>query len=158
MSVQGFVIVAVATVLAGSILLDLPWGAALDATAPGLLLGMAVGRFGCLLGGCCAGQPASSRWGVWSSDRRLGVRRVPVQLLESALAGVVAALALLAVLQLGTGESGLDFVASLAVYVAGRQLLFPLRGIPRVTAHGRTITLVFASLVAVGSVAGLLAG
>lgn len=158
MSVQGFVIVAVATLLAGSILLDLRWGAVLDATAPGLLLGMTVGRLGCLLGGCCAGRPTSSRWGVWSSDRRLGVRRIPVQLLESALAGVVATLALLAVLQLRTGGSGLVFVASLAVYVAGRQLLFPLRDIPRATAHGRTITLISASLVAVGSVTGLLAG
>ena len=155
MSVQGFVLVAVATLSGGSLLLGLSPGPVLDATAPGLLLAMMVGRFGCLLGGCCAGRPTSSRWGVWSSDRRLGVRRVPVQLLESSLAGVVGALALLAVLLVGTSAGGLVFVAGFAAYTAGRQLLFPLRGIPRATAHGPILMLGSASLVALAATAAL---
>lgn len=155
MSVQGFVIVLVGVLLAGSLVLDLPWGAVLDVSAPGLLAGMTVGRFGCLLGGCCAGRPTASRWGVWLSDRRLGVRRIPVQLLESSLAALTGAAATLAVLAVGTGGNGFVFVASVAAYVAGRQLLFPLRDIARITAHGRVVTLALASLAAVSAVAGL---
>lgn len=155
MSIQGFVLVAVATLLGGSLLLGLSPGSVLDATAPGLLLGMMVGRFGCLLGGCCAGRPTSSRWGVWSSDRRLGVRRVPVQLLESSLAGVVGALTLAAVLVFGASAGGLAFVAGIAAYTAGRQLLFPLRGIPRTTAHGPMVMLASASLVSLAATLAL---
>lgn len=156
MSIQGFVLFAVATLFGGSLLLGLSPGLVLDSTAPGLLLGMMVGRFGCLLGGCCAGRPTSSRWGVWSSDRRLGVSRVPVQLLESSLSGVVGALALAAVLLVGTSAGGLVFVAGFAAYTAGRQLLFPLRGIPRTTAHGPMVMLGSASLVALAAAAALL--
>lgn len=156
MSIQGFVLVAVATLLGGSLLLGLPPGPVLDSTAPGLLFGMMVGRFGCLLSGCCVGRPTSSRWGVWSSDRRLGVRRIPVQLLESLLSGVVGALALAAVLRFGTSAGGLVFVAGFAAYTAGRQLLFPLRGIPRTTAHGPMIMLGSALIVAIAASATLL--
>lgn len=155
MSVQGFVLVAIATLLGGSWPLDLPAGSVLDATAPSLLLGMTVGRLGCLLGGCCAGRPTGSRWGVWSSDRRMGVRRIPVQLLESSLAGVVGVLTLLAALVFGASAGGLVFVAGIAAYTAGRQVLFPLRGIPRDTAHGRQIMLVSSSLVALAATAAL---
>jgi len=155
MSIQGFVLVAVATLLGGSLLLGLSPGPVLDVTAPGLLLGMMVGRFGCLLGGCCAGRPTSSRWGVWSSDRTVGVRRVPVQLFESSLAGVVAALAFFEVILFGTSAGGLVFVAGIAAYTGGRQLLFPLRGIPRTTAHGPKVMLGSASLVALAATAVL---
>ena len=156
MSIQGFVLVAVATLSGGALLLGLSPGAVLDTTAPGLLLGMMVGRLGCLLGGCCAGRPTSSRWGVWSSDRRLGVRRVPVQLLESSLAGVIGALAFAAVFLLEANSGGLVFVAGIAAYTAGRQLLFPLRGIPRTTTYGPKVMLGSASLVALAATAALL--
>ena len=151
MSIQGFVLVAVATLFGGSLLFGLLPGPVLDSAAPGLLLAMMVGRFGCLLGGCCAGHPTSSRWGVWSSDRSLGVRRVPVQLLESSLAGVVGTLALFGVVLLGASAGGLVFVAAIAAYTAGRQLLFPLRGIPRTTTHGPMVMLGLASLVSLAA-------
>ena len=35
-----------------------------DGAAPGLVLGMAIGRIGCFLGGCCYGVPCSQPWGV----------------------------------------------------------------------------------------------
>lgn len=89
--------------------------------------------------------------GVWSSDRRLGVRRVPVQLLESSLAGVVGTVALFGVVLLGGGAGGLVFVAAIAAYTAGRQLLFPLRGIPRTTTHGPMVMLGLASLVSLAA-------
>jgi len=42
---------------------DLPAGTVLDATTPGLLFGMTVGRFACFFGGCCAGRPSGGgRW------------------------------------------------------------------------------------------------
>lgn len=74
MCIQGFVLGAVATLVIGAPVADLALGPLLDVTAPALLFGMTIGRFGCLLGGCCAGRPTASRWGVWLSDRRLGMR------------------------------------------------------------------------------------
>jgi len=156
MSVQGFVLVAVATMLGGSLILGLSPGPVLDSMAPSLLLGLMVGRLGCLLGGCCAGRPTSSRWGVWSSDRSLGVRRIPVQLFESSLAGVLGAIALVAVSLLGARGGGLVFVAAFAAYTAGRQLLFPLRDIPRAITRGPVVMLTSGSLVALAATAVLL--
>ncbi|WP_448072922.1 prolipoprotein diacylglyceryl transferase family protein [Georgenia yuyongxinii] len=155
MSVQGFVIATIGTLLIGSPLLGLPLGGVLDATAPGLLFAMAIGRLGCLLGGCCVGRPTTSRWGIWSSDRRVGVRRIPVQLLESSFSALLGTLALLAVLLLPATGTGLVLVATVAAYIVGRQILFPLRSIPRATAHGRTISFVVAGFVFLASLAGL---
>src|SRR5439155_21648629 len=70
--IQGFITGAT---LAAAILLvvfHIPAGVFLDATAPGLLVAMAVGRVGCFFAGCCGGPPTASRWGVWSSDQRVG--------------------------------------------------------------------------------------
>lgn len=158
MSVQGFVIMMITTLLAGTALLDLPLGVVLDTAAPALLFGMAVGRLGCLLGGCCVGRPTTSRWGIWSSDRRVGIRRIPVQLLESALSATLGALALIAVLKLGADGGGLVLVATLAAYTLGRQVLFPLRSIPRATKYGPLITFAVAGLVLTVSVLLLFLG
>ena len=158
LSVQGFVIATLGVLLAGSAVLDLDLGAALDTTGPALLVGMAVGRLGCLLGGCCTGRPTTSRWGIWSSDRRIGVRRIPVQLFESSVAAALAVLATAAALWAPGRGSGLVLVSSLAAYVLGRQILFPLRSVPRATTHGRTVTLVTASVVLPVSLALLLLG
>lgn len=152
LSVQGFVIVATGTFVAGGALQGMVVGHLLDATVPALLLGQAVGRLGCLLGGCCAGVPARSRWAVWSSDRRIGTRRVPVQLLESAAAGLLALVTgAIAQHEPTPFPAGLLFVAGLAAYVIVRQLLFPLRGIPRATRRGRQATLAAALLTLVGT-------
>lgn len=158
MSVQGFVIAAVSVLLLAGWVASLPVGAMLDVTAPGLLLGMTIGRLGCFFGGCCVGLPTASRWGIWSSDRGVGVRRIPVQLLESAMAGTVATLTLLAVLLLDPPAGGLLFLAGLSAYTFGRQVLFPLRGIPRKTAQGRLVTMVVTGLVLVVAVVAVLVG
>ena len=39
------------------------WGTA-DLVAPGIALGHVVGRFGCLLAGCCYGRPTSVPWAI----------------------------------------------------------------------------------------------
>jgi phosphatidylglycerol:prolipoprotein diacylglycerol transferase len=158
MSIQGFALVAIATVLLGSFLFDLPIGRVLDVTAPGLLFGMSIGRPGCFFGGCCAGIPTASRWGLWSSDRAVGVRRIPVQLIESATSGTVAVAAMLAVLLTYPAAGGLIFVGAIAANTFIRQLLFPLREIQRATAHGRTLTMAVTALVIVADLAIALAG
>ena len=157
MSVQGFVIAAVTSVVLGSWWAGVPIGPMLDVTAPGLLLGLTIGRLGCFFGGCCAGRPTASRWGIWSSDRRIGVRRIPVQLLESGLAGVIAVTTSVAVATMDPPVDGLLFVAGFGAYTLGRQVLFPLRGIPRTTSHGRVVTLGLSAVLVVGALATLLA-
>lgn len=149
--IQGFLLgafggAAVVLLLAGS-----PVGPYLDATAPGVLLAMAVGRPGCFLGGCCVGRPTSSRWGLWSSDRRVGMRRIPVQLIEAGVALGLGAVALAVVLLVALPVPGALFVAALALYTAARQLLFPLRHKPRHTSTGRVGTLLVAFAVATGA-------
>ncbi len=122
-------------------------------TAPGLMFGMAVGRYGCFFGGCCAGRPTASRWGLWSSDRRVGVRRIPTQLLESTLALLVGIAALLAHTFAEPRPAGVVFVGSMAAYTLGRQLLFPLRDRPPRPAWCRILVLALCAGVVVADVA-----
>ncbi len=42
----------------------LPWLAMCDLVAPGLVLGMALGRVGCFMNGCCYGGPSDLPWAV----------------------------------------------------------------------------------------------
>ncbi len=99
----------------------------LDATAPGLFFAVAIGRVGCFLTGCCAGRCTSSRWGVWSSDRRIGARRIPAQLLESAAGLLIGLVAAWLVIGSVPVVEGLNFVAAFGVYLVVRQLLLRLR-------------------------------
>ena len=153
MCIQGFVAGALVTLVAGALVTGLPVGVLLDVTAPGLFFGMTIGRFGCFFGGCCAGRPTASRFGLWSSDRRLGVRRIPTQLLESTLALCIAAPALLAMWVTKPHPGGVVFVGAIAAYTLGRQALFPLRDNPRKTAHGRSLTMALTGLVILVDVA-----
>ncbi len=75
-----------------------------------------------------------------------------MQLLESSLAGVVGTLALFGVVLLGASAGGLVFIAAIAAYTAGRQLLFPLRGIPRSTTHVPMVMLGSASPVSLAAI------
>ncbi len=144
LSVQGFVIVATATFVIGGVLQGTPVGQLLDATVPALLLGQTVGRLGCLMGGCCVGLPTRSRWAVWSSDRRVGTRRIPVQLMESVAAATLALVTGAIAWRGPMSPAGVLFVGGVAAYVVVRQLLFPLRGVPRATRYGRQVTLAVA--------------
>lgn len=153
MCIQGFVIGAIGSLVGGSALFGVPVGAVVDVSTPGLLFAMTIGRFGCFFGGCCAGRPTGSRWGLWSSDRRLGIRRIPTQLIEAALATAIGAGALGLVWSGTARHGGAVFVAALAAYTAGRQVLFPLRDLPRHTRYGRRLTLALA-LAAVAAALG----
>jgi len=125
--IQGFLLVALAVLVAGTLLLGLSAAAVLDATAPGIFLGMAVGRPGCFLTGCCVGRPTTSHWGLWSTDRRLGIRRLPVQLYEAAVALLIGVAGLVLVLSVAPPFPGAVFVATIAAYTLARQFLFRLR-------------------------------
>jgi phosphatidylglycerol---prolipoprotein diacylglyceryl transferase len=144
--IQGFITGAIVAAALLLMVLDVPTGAFLDAAAPGLLIAMTVGRVGCFFAGCCGGTPTASHWGMWSSDQRVGARRIPTQLLESALAGILGILALVGIL--GHGPAGGAFlVAGLAAYILGRQGLLHLRAEPRQTKLGGLITAALAALV-----------
>jgi phosphatidylglycerol---prolipoprotein diacylglyceryl transferase len=145
--IQGFVagaaVVVAAAALAGP---GIPAGAYLAAAAPALLIGMSIGRPGCFWAGCCTGRPTAARWGIWSSDRRLGCRRAPAQLLE-ALAALVSGLAvLIVVLVEGLARSGPAGVVGLAVYTLCRQAILGLRAEPRMWRYGRPVTAAVAAI------------
>jgi len=154
-SVDGFLlgtsIVAAASLLA----FNLPVGVFLDVSAPSLFLGVAIGRLGCFFTGCCAGRCTRSRWGVWSSDRRVGARRIPTQLLESAAALLIGVAGLLLVVGYAPSFHGAIFVAAVAGYVLVRQFLLRLRAEPhsparaRLTAGAAALVLLTAAVVLV---------
>jgi len=150
--IQGFIVAAAGVLIAGLALTGTPIGTFLDVTAPGLFFGMAIGRQGCFLHGCCVGRLTSSRWGIWASDGRLGARRVPAQQLES-LACLVIGLAVLLPDLLGRRPpAGTVFIGAVAAYTVCRQLLFPYRAEPRKTSLGRRASLIAAALVLVADV------
>jgi phosphatidylglycerol---prolipoprotein diacylglyceryl transferase len=126
-AVDGFLVVAPIVAVAVLLVFKLPVGAFLDATAPGLFVGVAIGRVGCFLAGCCAGHISRSRWGVWSSDRRVGARRVPAQLLESAAGLVIAVVAALLIFGHTLSIDGAIFVGAFAAYFLARQALLRVR-------------------------------
>lgn len=72
----------------------------LDCVCPGIALGQAVGRIGCLMAGCCFGRPADLPWAVTFSDplclAPTGVALHPTQLYHALSAlGIFALLLLL---------------------------------------------------------------
>jgi phosphatidylglycerol---prolipoprotein diacylglyceryl transferase len=155
--IQGFVagaaVVVAAAALAGP---GIPAGAYLAAAAPALLIGMSIGRPGCFWAGCCTGRPTAARWGVWSSDRRLGCRRAPAQLLEALSALISGGAVLIVVLVDGLARSGPVAVVGLAAYTLARQFILGLRAEPRVWPYGRRVTGAIAALALIAGVILLL--
>jgi phosphatidylglycerol---prolipoprotein diacylglyceryl transferase len=151
--IQGFVagaaVVVAAAALAGP---GIPAGAYLAAAAPALLIGMSIGRPGCFWAGCCTGRPTAARWGVWSSDRRLGCRRAPAQLLEALSALVSGGVVLIVVLVDGLARSGPVAVVGLAAYTLARQFILGLRAEPRVWPYGRRLTGAIAALALIAGI------
>lgn len=145
--IQGFVAGVVVTAAVALPLAHISVGTFLDVSAPGLFFGMALGRWGCFFTGCCAGRPTASRWGIWSSDRRVGARRIPTQLLESLLSLAIGSVALVLVLLSLPGVSGAVFIGGVAAYVLGRQFLLPFRLEPRKSSVGPRLTMSAAALV-----------
>lgn len=150
--IQGFIAGVALVLTAGLVLLHVPIGTFLDATAPGLFLGMSIGRPGCFLTGCCAGRMTASRWAVWASDRRVGARRFPVQLWEALLCLIIGVVSLILVTRLVVNVPGAIAVGGLAAYTLGRQVLFAFRAEPRRSSIGRPSALAGAGAVLAGDV------
>ncbi len=129
----------------------IPRGAYLGVAAPALLIGMAIGRPGCFWAGCCTGRPTTSRWGIWSSDRRVGCRRAPAQLLEGLAALIIGLTVLAVVLLTGLPRSGPAALAGLAAYTLSRQFILGLRAEPRQWRYGRPVTATAAAIALVAS-------
>lgn len=151
--IQGFVAGAVIVIGAAAITgTGTPSGALLSAAAPALLIGMSIGRPGCFWAGCCTGRPTAARWGIWSSDRRLGCRREPAQLLEALSALIIGLAVLCVVLLAGFERSGPMAVAGLAAYTLVRQFIIGMRAEPRRWKYGRRVTAAAAAIALVASV------
>ena len=111
-----------------------------DAFAPGIAVGQAVGRLGCLLAGCCYGRPTDLPWGITftnplaaaNSGTPLGVSLHPTQPYES-----LAALAIVGILLLverrGPLFPGFTFLTYLLAYGTARFAIEIFRGDPRGT-------------------------
>jgi len=157
--IQGFVAgAAVVAGVAAYVGAGVPAGVFLSATAPALLLGIGIGRPGCFWAGCCTGRPTASRWGIWSSDRRIGCRREPAQLVEAVAALVIGLAVLAVVLTAGLQRSGPVAVAGLAAYTLSRQFALGLRSEPRRYRHGRRVVAAAAAIVLIASLALLARG
>ena len=126
-AVDGFLVVAPIVAVVSLLALGLPVAAFLDAVTPGLFLAVAIGRIGCFFAGCCAGRVTESRWGIWSSDRKVGARRIPAQILESAAGLAIAAIATLLILGHAPRIDGTIFIGAFAAYLVVRQALLRVR-------------------------------
>lgn len=54
----------------------------LDLCAPSVMLGLAIGRIGCFLNGCCVGNETTLPWGIVFRDAELNTPRHPTQIYE----------------------------------------------------------------------------
>ena len=135
--------------------LDLSFGTFWDVSTFTILVGMIPTRIGCLLNGCCAGRPVR-KWGVLLPDH-LGVRvrRVPTQLLEAALAGVLLAAAIS--IWPAVPFPGALFLLASGGYATGRLILESLRDQTAATSRV-TLQHAISLLIAVASFTALTAG
>ena len=154
-AVDGFLVVAPLVATLTLFAWDQPIGMVLDATAPGIFFAVALGRVGCFLTGCCAGRCTAASWGVWSSDRRIGARRIPTQLLESGAGLALGAVSLIVVANGGLPVEGAVFVVAFGTYAIIRQALLRLRAEQR--KEQRTLPLTAAAAGAVAIVVATLA-
>lgn len=102
-----------------------PLARAADAAAPGLALGHAIGRVGCLMGGCCYGRPVGPSFPL--AVEVAGALRHPVQLYEAAGLCLIAAATALAPGAV-TRRPGLTFALYLAAYAPLRFVVERWRG------------------------------
>ena len=132
---------------------SLPLWVTCDAFAPGIVLGQAVGRVGCLLAGCCYGHPTDHPWGITFTDpiaatnvgTPLGVSLHPTQLYESFAAILILAFLLL-LERKGRTFNGRTFWTYLLLYPVARFLIEFLRGDPRGTVFDVLSTSQFVSV------------
>ncbi|MFC1905842.1 prolipoprotein diacylglyceryl transferase [Chloroflexota bacterium] len=100
-----------------------------DLVAPGALVGMAIGRIGCVFNGCCYGLTTSLPWAVEyscpTSYAQLGVPLYPTQ--EFHIIWNLAAFGILWALRRRLKPQGSVFLVYLAFYAAGDLLIRMVR-------------------------------
>ena len=109
-----------------------------DLFAPGVALGHIVGRFGCLLAGCCYGRSTDLPWGITFTDpvaaanvgTPLGEALHPTQLYDAG-AEFLILLILLATERRGRPFAGRTFWAYILLYGISRFVIEMFRGDPR---------------------------
>lgn len=109
-----------------------------DIFAPGIALGHAIGRLGCLAAGCCYGHPTDLPWAITFTNPAaaanvgtpLGVPLHPTQIYESA-AELGILLLLLATERRGRPFAGRTFWAYMLLYGVSRFVIEFFRGDPR---------------------------
>jgi phosphatidylglycerol:prolipoprotein diacylglycerol transferase len=98
-----------------------------DAVAPGLALGYAIGRIGCLLNGCCYGGPTDLPWGMVFRDADHGILTPPshpVQIYASLLnLGICALLVRLYRRPHATGQVLVSYLVLYSIYRFGVEYL-----------------------------------
>lgn len=102
-----------------------PLARAADAGAPGLALGHAVGRIGCLLAGCCYGTPVDPSFPL--AVNLAGTTRHPTQLYEAAGLALLAAATALMPARV-TRRAGATFLVYLGGYALLRVVVEHWRG------------------------------
>lgn len=102
--------------------LHLRFGAFWDVAIFTILLGMFFTRIGCLLNGCCAGNPTRCWFGIYLPNRRgRWEKRVPTQVLEAGWAGVLLIGAI--AMRRSVPFPGALFLLISAAYAGGRMIM-----------------------------------
>src|SRR4029077_8199059 len=131
----GGLIVAVTVALWYIRRVGLPLWTTCDVFAPGIALGLIIGRFGCFFAGCCFGKPTSVPWAVTFTDpfaaanvgTPLNVPLHPTQLYEAG-ANFVILIFLLATEGLGRKFAGRTFWLYMLLYSVSRYVIEFYRG------------------------------
>jgi phosphatidylglycerol:prolipoprotein diacylglycerol transferase len=105
---------------------DVPLARVADAAAPGLAFGHALGRIGCLLGGCCYGRVVQPSFPL--AVELAGAARHPVQLYEAAGLVVIAVVTALLPRQAARQNAGGIFAMYLGLYAVLRLCTERFRG------------------------------
>jgi phosphatidylglycerol---prolipoprotein diacylglyceryl transferase len=134
----------------------LPLWQTCDVFAPGIALGHAVGRLGCLAAGCCYGKPTTVPWAVTFTNRLaaanvgtpLNVPLHPTQIYESAAEALILVV-LLATEKKGRAYPGRTFWLYMLMYAVSRFIIEFYRGDERGLVLGLLSTSQFISTVLV---------
>jgi len=126
-----------------------------DVFAPGIALGHVVGRFGCLLAGCCFGRPASVPWAITfrNPDAQpqgtpLGVPLHPTQLYEAGAEALILVF-LLVLERRGRPFPGRTFWSYMLLYGVSRFIIEFYRGDNRGMVFDLVSTSQFVSIILV---------
>jgi phosphatidylglycerol:prolipoprotein diacylglycerol transferase len=141
---------------------SLPLWTTADLFAPGIALGHVIGRFGCLLAGCCYGRPTDVPWAVTFSDpvaaanvgTPLGVPLHPTQVYDAG-AELLIMIVLLATERKGRVFAGRTFWLYILLYGVSRFIVELYRGDDRGSVMGLS-TSQFISVVIVPVAIGML--